>query len=203
MRCLSCGKEIKSSDQKFCRHCGAELDLNNEPSYINNSYIKKGASRGYPKVFISLATVSIVLALVSISIGLPVFFYISSSVYLEYNLGDLLFFEDACTILGYCYHMPEPYYILGEDLEFLTYISGVLLVIFGIIGFLLGIIAMIIRRKARDGQSGKKLQKIGFIFAIAGITLSIIGILIAGILLYIPSYIAEYNRIANQYLWGF
>jgi MFS family permease len=201
MSCPKCGKKLESLDQKFCRYCGAELNIDAGDSHLQNSYKNIEAPREYSKIFFALATVSIVLGLLSISIGLPIFFYIGSSVKLEHGLSDLAYFN-FCLEGDFCFGIPEPYYILEGELKQGAYVFGLLLIIFGIIGSLLGIIAIKIRRKARYEKKGKKLRKIGFIFGIVGIALSILGILIGGILLYIPSYIAEYNRFLNQGLTG-
>jgi len=202
MSCPKCGKKIESLDQKFCRYCGAELNINAEKSQFQKSHKNNEATREYSKIFFGLATISIFLALLSISIGLPLFFSVGSSVSLEYGFSELTYIK-ICIEEDFCFGIPEPLYILEEDLKKGAYLFGLLFIIFGIIGSLLGIIAMAIRNRTRDETAGKKLRKIGFIFGIVGIALSIIGILIGGILLYIPQYILEYNIHVNQFMYGF
>ncbi|TXT67514.1 MAG: hypothetical protein BAJALOKI1v1_70005 [Promethearchaeota archaeon] len=71
--------------------------------------------------------------------------------------------------------------------------SGVLLLAFGIVGLVLGILARRVRRRALQSESNNVLIKSAGIFSILGIILSIAGAILGGLFSYLPFFISMRN----------
>jgi hypothetical protein len=200
MSCPNCGKRIESSDQKFCRYCSAELKSNIESSKSQINHVNKEITRGYSKTVFSLAILSVVLAIVTLIIGLIIYFFITSSIYYEYGQGDIFYLLLMIREGEYYFpFFPIPYPNLEEDLKLGALVFGIMLIIIGSIGIVLGIVSLIIRKNARDIKTAKKSLKISLILAILGISLNTIGLLIAGIITNIPHYLREQYHYETYY----
>ncbi|TXT58499.1 MAG: membrane protein of unknown function [Promethearchaeota archaeon] len=197
LSCPQCGKGIEYPDQKFCRHCGTNVksivkgDRSPEPNDV------KELNPRYSRISFTLAIISAVLGSLSIIIGIITFVNIDSSVYRQFSSNDYTYLY--MVIEGTGIFIPEPDYVLGEAFKLASYLFGIIFLTFSIIGALLGIVAIIIGILSKKHTSSNKLRKISLILAIMSIILSIIGCIIAGLLLYYPRYIIELNRSISKY----
>lgn len=223
MYCPNCGEKLSRAAQNYCIHCGTALKLNIErvqpkkavyptksatapsPEYTSRSIYSTRALTPYQQVPIKkkgtigkysircfiLAIVSFLLALHSIIIGLYLIFIMNSSVYLKYDIISLWYYINYFSYDLWFY--PAPELVLEDGLRLVGHISGVVLILFGIAGFILGQVARRIRRKALYNESDNKLVKIGGVLAIFGIILNIAGALIGAYLFYIPFYVSGRN----------
>jgi uncharacterized protein YjeT (DUF2065 family) len=157
---------------------------------------KKGIIGKYSIRCFILAIISFLLALHSIIIGLYLIFLINSSIYLKYDIISLWYYINYFSS-GDLWFYPAPELVLEDGLRLVAHISGVVLILFGIAGFILGQVARRIRRKALYNESDNKLVKIGGVLAIFGIILNIAGALIGAYLFYIPFYVSRRNFYLN------
>jgi len=189
MRCPNCGKEIKSSDQKFCRYCGAELKNNPKTSQLQNPTSRSTKNKNYAKRCFSVALVSFVCAIISIIIGIILIYFVNSSIYLV--------IDEANTWFMWIDSQPFPIistnYALDEGTELIAYVFGLFFIIISLVGLALGIIGIKIRNKAVLKDPNNRLIKIGGYLSIFGIILNIIGIVIGFVLFFMPFYVIRLN----------
>ena len=189
MRCPSCGKEIKSSDQKFCRHCGTELKIIPKTSQLQNPTSRSTKNKNYAKTCFSIALVSFLCAILSTIIGIILIFFVNSSIYLV--------IDEANTWFMWIDSQPFPIistnYALDEGTELIAYVFGLFFIIISLVGLALGIIGIKIRNKAVLKDPNNRLIKIGGYLSIFGIILNIIGIVIGFVLFFMPFYVIRLN----------
>jgi hypothetical protein len=182
MRCPNCGKKIESLDQKFCRYCGADLKIKAQASQPKIDNTGKKTNIKIAKRCFILALLSFILALLTIIIGLLLIFIIINSIH--FKQWDLFDWVRVMNSLG----LPESKLILEEELIILGFFSGIIFILFDIAGLVLGIIALLLRKKVLNNGINNLFVKIGFIFAILGIFSSIGGLIIGVMLCIIPFY---------------
>jgi len=182
MSCPKCGKKLESLDQKFCRYCGANLKIKSQASQpkIDNTG-KKTNIKNAKRCFI-LALLSFILALLTIIIGSRLIFIIINSIH--YKQWDLFDWIRVMNGLG----LPESKLIIEEELKIPSFFSGIILILFDIVGLVLGIIALLLRRRVLNNGINNLFVKVGFVFAILGVVSSISGLIIGVMLIITPFY---------------
>ncbi|TXT54454.1 MAG: membrane protein of unknown function [Promethearchaeota archaeon] len=214
-KCPFCGVELYSSQQRLCRFCGSELpshakkpaaQVGEEPSIerivqeVMSSFSsqrfsipepsKKISSEKDTKLCFTLGILSFLLPLFVILIGIPFTRYVYSSVRQEQNwLALYLFFLEPNFQEPSLF--PYPQYVLPEGLKMLGEFMGIIFVALSILGLLLAILSKRLGRKSPQPSSTR--LKASNILSTLGIVISIIGIIIGGILLYIPYYLVRMN----------
>ncbi len=214
MYCPNCGEKIKDPNQKFCQYCGAALKFDTETSISQADIIsnksatipsteytptdaKQKTSKKHSKRCFAGAMISFTLSLLTIIIGLPLIFFIGSSIHLEEDPLSIFYFYYFLLYYPFSGYYPTPRYVLDEGLRMIAHVYGVLFILFGIASFILGIVARRTRRKAIYRESNNGLVKAGGVLAILGIIQGIIGAIIGGILFYLPFYATLLNYVSG------
>jgi hypothetical protein len=113
---------------------------------------------------------------------------INSSLHLEYDTGEVLacisFFSIAAPFL-----FPKPDLVLYEETIMVVYICVAVVIIVGITGFILGIVARRSRRKALRESPYIRLIKIAGILSVFGIILNITAVILGILVFFIPIFI--------------
>ncbi len=172
--CPQCGEKLKSSDQKFCDHCGADLRISMKTSDSDVTTIKESK-----RCFI-LGLSSFIIAIIFIIIGLALILILRNSVQSTYYI----FYES---------------YYFDEELKLVTEVFGLVAILSSIAGCSLGIISRMIRQKLRANESKNLFIDMGGVFAILGIVLNIIAIVIAIILIYLPFFKGLFISLRRKY----
>jgi len=217
MFCPNCGEKIESSNQKFCQNCGAKLNLikkttpevssekvapSRKVSSKKEEPIGEDTIRSY-----KFGLTSFILSIITVVIGILFIFIIRFSVkvtyYFDIDLYYLLTFPDELIedILEFYFpfYFREDYY-LESYMAILGNILGVVFIITGIAGLVLGILSIVIRRKAiRTEAKNKKINTAGF-FGVFGLVLSIIAIIIAIILLVMTNLLTVFLEVSSFFL---
>jgi len=165
--CPQCGEKLESSDQKFCKHCGADLRTDIGTSDSPVSAIKEKTILKQSKRCFILGLSSVGIAIIFIIIGLALILILRNSVQSSFNISYTSYYFD-------------------EELKLVTEVFGLVAILSSIAGCSLGIISRMIRQKFRATKSKNLLIDMGGVFAILGIVLNIIAIVIALILMYLP-----------------
>ena len=173
--CPQCGEKLYSSDQKFCKHCGADLRIDIGTSDSPVSAIKEKTIRKLSKRCFILGLSSFVIAIIFIIIGLALIILLRSSVYPHFISTNI-----------------EEQYYFDQELKMYTVMFGLVSILCSIAGFSLAIISRMIRKKARDNGSKNILIDMGGVFAILGIVLNITAIILALIVMYLPFFVGVY-----------
>jgi hypothetical protein len=216
MYCPSCGEKIKDPNQKFCQSCGASLKSEAKTSKSHEDKVSKKSesipskeytpsdaalksSNTHSKRCFTLAIISFILSLLSIIIGLSLYFYIGNSVREVYNPFELLFFLYFYPIV--VSYIPQPIFVLDEALKMIAIVFGIIFILFCIASVVLGIVSLVIRKKAKNLESNNSFLKAGIVLAILGIIQAVIGGIISGFLLALPFFINFVNATSTMILY--
>jgi hypothetical protein len=173
--CPQCGEKLETSDQKFCKHCGADLRIDIGTSDSPVSAIKENKIRKQSKRCFILGLSSFFIAIIFIIIGIFLIILLRSSVYPHFTST-----------------MVQEQYYFDQELKMYTNLFGLIAILFSIAGFSLAIISKMKRKKMRDNGSKNILIDMGGVFAILGIVLNIIAIIMALIVMYLPFFVGIY-----------
>jgi len=160
--CDKCGKENEQSN-KFCTNCGAKLRFFTKETSVNTTYygknrltyeeflnMRKNKGEKWSKTSYRLANISFVLAIVAITMGIPLMYYIVFS--LERRVVFNIIF---------------------------TTVLGILLIAFSITSFVLGQVSRKLRKDAIYYKVVNNYTKKGGLISVFGIILSIIGLILS------------------------
>lgn len=142
------------------------------------------------KTSFMLGLFSFLLPLFVVLIGIPFTVHVYSSVRQEQNWVAIMLYLSEADLQDRTL-FPNPQYSLPEGLKMLADLMSVIFVILIIIGLVLGIITKRIRK--RSPEPPPPLLRAGSVFSTLGIIVSVIGMIISGILLYIPYYLVRLN----------
>ncbi len=174
MFCPNCGEKLKSQDQSFCASCGSEIhstpppeapQVRAEEKQVSSPVIsvpvypskpvKVGGPGSHSKKSFAFAIVSLALACVGYAFGASIF-------------RGILF--------PYSYYYP--YYSFRV-------IGLIIAVILNITGLIFGILSRTNSSKARISEPINTLEKLGSVFAIFGIVINSIPLVVVSIILII------------------
>jgi len=174
MFCPNCGEKLKSQDQSFCASCGSEIQSTLPPEapqvraeekqvlsparsvpVYPSKPIKVGGPGPHSKKSFAFALVSLALAGVGFAFGARTF------------MGILM-----------PYSSYYPYYSFGV-------LGLIIAVILNITGLVFGILSRTNSSKARISEPINTLEKLGSVFAIFGIVINSIPIVVVSIILII------------------
>ncbi|TXT58128.1 MAG: membrane protein of unknown function [Promethearchaeota archaeon] len=209
MNCPNCGAQ-SSPNQKFCQYCGASLKSvsaeQSLPPSTSNPYVSQPThstqtsapskrvpsvdfeekdSKKYSKRCFILAMVSFCLFLISITSGGLLYLALRNSIHFEIDIFSLL--------IGFPYFIPSGRYVFDEGLMGLGYIIGIMVILFSIAGFVLGIVSRRVRRTAVREESKNGLTTAGGVFAILGIIFNILTPIISILIFTTPFYVTILN----------
>ena len=175
MFCQNCGQKLESQEQKFCVSCGSEISftpdapqlkaeenqvsptIRSTPVYEPKT-IKAGGPGLHSKRCFAFAMTSLALAVVGFAFGASSFIRI---------------------LIPYSYYYYYPsYYSFG----LIGLIVGVIL---NITGLIFGILSRKNCKKARNFEPVNTLEKVGSVFAVFGIIINSIPIVVVSIVLII------------------
>ncbi len=208
MYCPHCGNKNKPNDN-FCRTCGARLLIDNLPTRTDNlpssaeniqdiknleqiSSSKNNKNLVNSKICAILGVIAYILPIIAILVGIPLIYVVASSVHEELN--PIIFFLDPLYLEMLFYPFFIPYHsttikVIDEAVKSLAVGLGVMFVIFGLIGFIMGVVARKIRRKAVYYEPESPLKSIGGTFAILAILISFASGFIGVVLFNLPNFL--------------
>ncbi len=172
MYCPNCGAKLDTPNEEICRYCGADLKLPTDASQPQISLEKETKTKNYSKICFITALISFLLALSTTITGLAFILSIRASLYSSFGM---ISYESTI--------FPSWGVIGSEERERYLHVIGIGIIILSLAGLLLGSSSLLLRRKAVSYDLNGRLVKIGGIFGILGITISVVGI-IFGIILY-------------------
>ncbi|TXT58498.1 MAG: membrane protein of unknown function [Promethearchaeota archaeon] len=170
--CSNCGEKMENLDQKVCKYCGAKLKIERKIAHSPSAALEQPRKNKYSKLCFTFGLISFLIIVGSAIVALAFILSIRASLYSSFGMIDYnsILFPSWGVIPS------------NKSHEYLR-IIGTTIIVLGIIGLIMGIISLFLRKKALADENTNILNKLGSIFGILGILITCFSI-IEGFILY-------------------